>query len=885
MSRRWAPAGPVLSLFSLFSLLSLAAVAAAAVNLPDPLAPPRAGGLAAVDDALLRLATHRRVLIVGAHPDDEDSSLLTLVAGMGGEAAYLSLSRGEGGQNLLGPELGVGLGLIRSEELLGARRIEGNRQYFTRAYDFGYTRSLDETLARWPLAALLEDAARAVRDFKPQVIVSIFRDGGGGTHGQHQAAGVVAHRIYELASEASFHPEQAAEGLEPWAPRALYRRAWRQGEEEPAIAVRLDGAEAIGGRGWGQIAAASRSMHRSQDMGRMQTLGGASTSLVWVAGGSGQPGSGLFDGIDARLSAIADLLPRLDGAGPREEVRARLEKVEGEAARARAGLSPAALGDALPALVSIRGELIQAGRLLAAHEGAAARAAAGLIAEKLALAERAVLAAAGVAVDARADRERVVAGESVDVTLSVWNSGAHDAVLAKAEIVGRDGWVGAPMLDGPVPVPAAAAEPAEWTRTLTLDPAARPTLPYFLARKRDGDLYDWSDAGGDSRTRAFEPPPLAVELVLQIEGAQVRVGREVVHAFADQARGEVRRPLQAVPALEVEAAPALVLRRTADRGPAAIEVRLRSNAARPLGGTVELGVPPGWPDVGAPVFAIEDAGGGAAVRLEVAVPDGAPPGRYRLPVTAVLDSGERFAGAFPTTEYEHVRPRPRPEPTVVELEVLDLALPAGERIAWIRGASDSVSDALSRLGLAIDVLDARGAAEADLAAYDVVVIGARAYETDLGVGHVNAKLLDWARAGGTLIVEYQQYQFSDGGFAPYAFAIGRPHDRITDETAPVRLLAPGHPVFNHPNRLTAADWDGWVQERGLYFAGSWGPELVPLLGIQDPDAEEALGGLLVAPLGAGTWVYTGLAFFRQIPAGVPGAYRLLANLLALGERR
>jgi hypothetical protein len=231
-----------------------------------------------------------------------------------------------------------------------------------------------------------------------------------------------------------------------------------------------------------------------------------------------------------------------------------------------------------------------------------------------------------------------------------------------------------------------------------------------------------------------------------------------------------------------------------------------------------------------------------------------------------------------------VRPRPWPRESAVELEVLDLELPALSRVGWVRGASEAVVGALRDLGLAVDALDAAGVAAADLGIYDAVVIGSRAYETDAGLAAVHERLLDYARAGGTLIVQYQQYQFASGGFAPYAFEIARPHGRVTDEASPVRILRPEHPLFHHPNRLTEDDWRGWVQERGLYFAGSWGPELTPLLALGDPGEEEQLGGLLVAPLGAGRYVYTGLSFFRQIPAGVPGAYRLLANLLALGER-
>lgn len=622
----------------------------------------------------------------------------------------------------------------------------------------------------------------------------------------------------------------------------------------------------------------------------MQTPGGASTAVVWVAGGAGAPDAGapdveagedgLFAGVDTELRAIADLLPP---SPRRDEARSLLENVQREAALARDSLSPAAVEGALGSLISMRGGLIRVGRLVATGEGPES-AAAALIAEKLSLTEGAILAAAGVAVDARVDRERVVPGESVDVTLSVWNSGRREVSLLEAEVVGGEGWSGGSMLDQPAKAVVAPAELAQWARTTNLDPDSPPTLPYFLTRKREGDFYHWSEAEGEGLTRAFGPAELTVELTLEVDGTPVRTSREVVYAFADQARGEVRRPLQVVPALEVTASPNLVLRPRGENGPSRIEVRLRSNAAVPLAGSIVVDLPPDWPRAAAVPFAIADAGGGAAAEVRVEVPAAAPPGRYRLPIVAVLDSGELASGAFPTTEYEHVRPRPRPEPSVVELEVLDLEQPAVERVAWVRGASDTVADALTELGLTIDVLGARGVADADLAAYEVVVIGSRAYETDAALGRVNEKLLDYARAGGTLIVQYQQYQFSRGGFAPYDFEIDRPHDRITDETSPVRLLVPEHPVFNHPNRLTAADWERWVQERGLYFGGSWGPELTPLLALQDPGEEEVLGGLLIAPLGAGTYVYTGLSFFREIPAGVPGAYRLLANLLALGEK-
>jgi LmbE family N-acetylglucosaminyl deacetylase len=272
---------------SLVEIVLVAVVAAAwhpAVPVPTALEPATTGGIETVDRSLAKLSTHRRVMVVGAHPDDEDNTVLALVSrGLGGEAAYLSLSRGEGGQNLVGPELGIGLGLIRTGELLAARRIEGSRQFFTRAFDFGYTRSLEETFERWPREIIQEDAVRAVRRFKPQVIVAVFPGDSRAGHGQHQMAGVIAVDMFDLAGEPDRFPGLTAEGLPPWQPEALYRRLW-WGQEEPTFELLLGQVDPLSGRSMLQIAAASRSMHRSQDMGRLQPLGSRSGNVGWVAG-------------------------------------------------------------------------------------------------------------------------------------------------------------------------------------------------------------------------------------------------------------------------------------------------------------------------------------------------------------------------------------------------------------------------------------------------------------------------------------------------------------------------------------------------------------------------------------------------------------------------
>ena len=400
------------------ALFALAAAPQAQEPVAAPayaLTPPATGGLDAVDRMLRRLGTHRRLLVVGAHPDDEDTELLALVAqGMGGEAAYLSLSRGEGGQNLVGNDLGVGLGLVRSQELGAARRLDGGRQYFTRAFDFGFTRSLDETLEHWPKTVLLEDTVRIVRRFRPQVMVSIFsgttRDG----HGQHQAAGLTAQDAFRAAGDPSALTGLAAEGLTPWQPRTLYRETGWFDKESTTIVLPTGGVEPLTGRSYYQIAMASRSLHRSQDMGRLQEAGPQDTAIGWVAG-DGRDAKELFAGIDTSLPAMAAEVP---DPARRAEIERHLGRVAEVTAQSLQRLSTPDLGAILPLLAEALGELRAARALVRPGDGGTGM----LIDEKIALAEGALAASAGVTLDVLAEREVTAPRESVTVTASVWNA-------------------------------------------------------------------------------------------------------------------------------------------------------------------------------------------------------------------------------------------------------------------------------------------------------------------------------------------------------------------------------------------------------------------------------------------------------------------------------
>lgn len=848
--------------------------AAGQVGTPAALEPPSTGGVAAVERALDKLSTHKRLLVVAAHPDDEDTSLLTLVSrGLGGESAYLSLSRGEGGQNLIGPELGVGLGLIRSRELLAARGVDGGRQFFTRAYDFGFTRSLDETLRLWPKDVLLEDAVRVIRRFKPQVVVSIFPGVPSQTHGQHQAAGVTAHEAFPLAGDPKFLPD-----LAPWTPQALYRSTFFD-RDATTLVLPTSGIDPLAGKSIFQLAMASRSMHRSQDMGQLQRLGPQETRVAWVKGGAGVEAKDLFAGVDTSLPAIAAPVPDPER---RRHAGEHLEAVQVVAERAKRGLNPEKLDAAVPEFLEILKHLRAVRAFLGEKDVPEERPVEELIDEKIRAAEVGLAAAASLAVDAATEREALTAGETFPVQAVLWNGGSQPVAKASVSLVPASEWGGEPLAGEAKELAAGAL--GTWDLQPTVPAGAPPTVPYFLRKPLAGSLYDWTGVPDAVRGEPFEPAPLVARFTFSLDGVAVTLEREVVHRHRDQALGEVRRPIRVVPRVEVAETEERLVWPVGRREPRRIHVTLTSHAKTPLRGRLEAAAEGGassWPAIAPRPFEIAAEGEEAGLDLTLQPPRDLKPGRYTLRLAAVPSDGGRFDLAVPVLDYPHIRPTPQPEPAAVEIVAADVKLPPLKRVGYVRGASDRVPEFLAQIGVPLEILGPRELADADLSRYDAIVVGSRAYETDPALARANGRLLDYAKNGGLVIVQYQQYPFIEGKFAPFPLEIARPHDRITDETAPVTGLDPAHPVFTTPNRIGPEDWNGWIQERGLYFAHTWDPAYTPLLAMTDPGQPEQRGGLLVAKLGKGRYVYTGLAFFRQLPAGVPGAYRLFANLLAL----
>ena len=807
------------------------------------LAPPGTGGVAALAAALKQLGANKRVLMIGAHPDDETSDLLALLArGMGAQVAYLSLNRGEGGQNLIGPELGPELGVIRSEELLAARELDGARQFFTRAYDFGYSKTADETWRFWPRDSLLEDVLDVIRRFRPQVLISVFsgtpRDG----HGQHQVSGLLARQAFEALRDSS------------WGPVKLYRSA---NFDTAGASLVLDAGalDPVTGRSYHQVAMAGRSRHRSQDQGALERPGPSPVrvALLEVRRGRDGPDVGIFAGIDTLLHGREGYVALIDSA------RARLNPLRPSAVVPLLARALRALGD---------GDAGQRDILQAA-----------------------LATAAGVSIDGVADDDIVIPGERLQVEASVWNAGDSGSTLDGIDVTAPVGWSVERIDPSASPVAPGALAIRRFALTVARD--APRSRPYFLGPRLPsgsplGALYDWSGVPPEWRGLPFEPPPVEVIARLTIAGSAVTLRREVAYRYRDQAIGEVRRPLLVTRPFDVEVSPDLVVWPADRRGTSRqFTVSVTNRARGPAVASVRLTMPRGWAAGAVPppseslAFQREDEA--KSVTFTVSLPAGVGPGVYELGAAAIGGGpdGGTSEGALVVIAYPHIRPRPVVHPSTAEIRVARIALPALARVGYVRGAADRVPEDLAAVGVPVELLGPDTLARGALARYAAIVIGSRAYETEPALVANNGRILDYARNGGLVLVQYQQYQFVDGRFAPYPLSLARPHDRVTDETAPVTPLDSTSPVFHVPNEIGANDWEGWVQERGLYFAHEWDPAYTPLLEMHDPGDPPLRGGLLVAAVGKGTYVYTGLSFFRQLPAGVPGAYRLFANLLAL----
>ncbi len=865
---------------------------------------PTSGTLAAQQDQgvvgaglrLRQLDGVKRVLMIAAHPDDEDTALLAALArGMGAETAYLSLSRGEGGQNLIGPRLHEGLGVIRTGELVAARALDGGEQFFTRAFDFGFSKTIDEALGMWPFEEVLRDVVFVVRKFRPHVIVSVFsgtpRDG----HGQHQLAGRAAHEAFTAAGDADRYPELAAQGVTPWQPSKLYT-SMRFLPRDATVSVPTGGYDPLLGRSHFQLAMESRSQHRSQDMGSGEFPGPRSSPLQLAASVvEGLEDDGIFAGVDTTL--IGQLGAPLPAGWP-ADTEQRIERYRGALADAARGLS------ALRPDGAVAGLAEAAATLRGLVDDAPAGDGKRLLEHRLGQLSEALLAAAGVVTDVRVGRDLLTPGESVVVDVNVWNGGGFDLSGVAPRLLLPPGWEASPTEESSVapsrspffrtPVPPTSADGrlaggqiARWSWRVTVPADASTSAPYYLDAPRDGAMHVWPDDGA-LWALPFDPPPIRADVSMTLApdggsaGAVVlAVEREGEYVGVDQATGEYREAVLVAPAINVEVDPPGMVWPRGAGGVREIGVVLTNTSTAARSGTVRLEAPDGWAvePMSAP-FALEPAGASASFTFAVTPRGEAGDGSHLFRAVAGTAGGD-FRAQFDIIDHPHIPRTLMARDAAVRVMAFPVAADTDLRVGYVMGSGDDGPAALRQMGMEVAELDEERVRGGDFAEFDVLVLGVRAYETRPDLRAVNEALLDFARGGGTVITQYNRYEYSAGGFAPYPVTIDRPHDRVTDENAAVTILAPASPVFAGPNAIGPADFEGWVQERGLYFPGEWDDRFTPVMEMADPGEDPKRGSLLVAEVGDGLYIYTGLAFFRQFPAGVPGAYRLFANLVSM----
>jgi LmbE family N-acetylglucosaminyl deacetylase len=839
-------------------------------------------GTAGLVNVLQRLQTTASALHTGAHPDDEDSAFLARTArGDHARVAYLSLNRGEGGQNIIGTELFDALGVIRTEELLQARRLDGAFQFFTRTFDYGFSKTRAEAAAKWGERDTLGDMVRVIRLFRPLVVNARFAGTPDDGHGQHQLAGHLTPLAFAAAADPNEFPEHMREGLRPWQPRKLYRGGSRE-DAANTLAVQTGTFDPVLGRSFAEIAAEGRSQHKSQEMGGLELRGPSASGLRLIESRvqSSTPERSIFDGIDTSVAGLAAL------AGlPAGSLRAELAAMADAAARALQEYEPLSPTRIVPALAA---GLVATRAARAALESLTASAdakadAAFLLAFKEEDFTDALARTAGVVVDPLADDETVVQGGTLDVTVRAFLPEGSPAGVSDAAVTAPPGWT-----VGPAPQPTVETGPRGRRETpahsarfrVTVPSDAPPTQPYFLEVLRRGDTYRWAD--GAPKSLPFASPLLTAAVTLNVGGVTARVSRPVQYREADRVRGELRRDVNVVPAVTVGLdSRLLVVPLGTTPNQQRVVVRATSFSAGAVSGALSLRLPPGW--VASPTstsFTLRAKGDKTSATFVVTAPARRVAGRVELAAEATVN-GRSYGRDVQTIAYPHIQTHRIYWPATADVQVLDLHV-APVRVGYVMGSGDLVPDALRRMGVDVTLMDDDMLATGDLSKFDTIMVGVRASESRPEFVANHGRLLQYVERGGTLVVQYQQTDYVSRNLPPYP--VQSPgNSRVTDETARVTILAPDHPLFTFPNRIGPADFDGWVQERNLYAFGSFDSRYTPLLESADPAEAAQRGGEVYAEVGKGRYVYTAYSWFRQLPAGVPGAYRQVANLVSLSK--
>ncbi len=784
------------------------------------------------------------VLYVAAHPDDEDTQLITYLArARHYRTAYLSVTRGDGGQNVIGPELDSELGVIRTQELLAARRLDGGRQFFTRAIDFGYSKDYRETLRIWNKDEVLSDVVRVIRTFQPDVVIAGFApQQTPGNHGHHVASAFLAVDAFKLAGDPKAFPDQLTY-LKPWQPKRLLQRSGGfggrggGGTSGPGPHLEISGNDPVLGISYNEIAGRSRAMHKSQGFDNPRGFGGG--------GGGGAQSRGFLV---------------LDGESTTNDI---MDGIDTTWNRIPGGWQIAKLADEIIGRFDANAPDNIVKWLLVTRVNLESLPPDPQVDEKRKLLEKILQDCLGLSVVTTVPQAEVVAGEELKL---------HSMATVQSKIPLF--WLAQAQSDGS----AAKLKPGESAgrdRTLKL-PAEMPlTEPYWLREDPTVGMYRVEDP------RLIGTPQSAPALLItnrfQIGdsgGPILEVPVEPVQAGTESGSFEARRTLKVIAPVSVRCESEVTLFAPG----ASRDVTVQVTAARAnTKGELSLDAPTGW-TISPAKQEFHFTSEGEAKKFSFKVT--APAQIASAQITARAKVGDKvYDNQLIEISYAHIPLQVLQPPARTKAVALDLEI-RGKHVGYVAGAGDSVADALKEMGYEVTTLADSDLTTNRLKDFDAVVFGIRAFEVHRDLAERLPDVFAFVESGGNVIVQYNR-NVGNMKLAPYDLRVS--NERVTDETAPMTFLAPDHPVLNTPNKITAADFDGWVQERGIYFPNQWDEHFTPILACADPGEAPKSGGLLVARHGKGYYVYTGLDFFRELPDGVPGAYRLFANLVSLGK--
>lgn len=866
-----------------------------------PPAPGTGTGLPETIEAIERARVTSRILYVTAHPDDESAAVLTYLArGLHADVALLSLTHGEGGQNDLGPEQAPQLGLIRAQELLAATRGYGVRLFFSHAPDFGFSKTAEETEKVWG-DQVVEDMVRIIRMFRPTVVINHF--GGVHTgHGHHQAAGLLTPKAIQLAADSSYKLKGSAsadksqtpafdnDDLAPWGDRRPVVLLDIDRSDKPqGYVVPLDEISPLYGKSWREIGLDAFANHRTQG----------------ITGFLGSPflrrpiALKRDDGVDLDPAILAEPLGPLDEdyeVGSKE-IDPLMRSVDSLLVAARAAAERLDWKGATDSLVAAGRKFDQIPLPSGSYQiPAPAASLARSLKRKRDKVNAALVLAAGLRVDAVADRSELVAGENFTVRVDARHRQEIAGDFKKPALMLPPDW-------------SIVKEEGDPGGTLRFTIA----IPQSAQFSRGGpDWLAWTvhnpSSGPAAKAALFPEPPALVSASQEavIEGYSFKATSPFTSVHATSTRIDQVTP-RLVPAytLAVEPKQAIEILTGTQQKPFEVLLRVHSYATQPTSVSVGLDAPRGW-TVGAPVVVKFDGVGERYARFSVKPPLKLTPGSYKIGAHATgagraASTTNAKAVKF-TTSLEPLPTMPTQlwsEPADCIVHAFPIEVPQNLHVGYITAESEPVPDDLRALGIQVDLLDPQALAFQDLSKFEAIIVGVRAYELRSDLPGANQRLLDYASNGRTLIVQYQRdFAWDKSQYAPYPATISavapirdreeaahapRPLPRITDENSPVKFLKPDDRLMNYPNKITQADFKGWVQERGLYFWTEFDPKYTPLLAMNDPGEPELNGALVYTHYGKGTYIYTGIAFFRQLPEGVPGAYRLFVNLLSAGR--